>query len=357
MTVRNPLRPLTGLLVASALMFGPGASAQDDGPYRIAWSIYAGWMPWQYIGDSGIMDRWAERYGIEVEIVQVNDYIESINQYTAGAFEGVVATSMDSLSIPAASGVDTTALIVGDYSNGNDGLVLKGSDDLADVEGRDVHLVELSVSHYLLARALDSVGLQERDVNVVNLSDADLVAAFDDEAVTATATWQPLLDAVLEHPEANLVFDSSEIPGHIKDLLVVNTEALEANPDLGRALVGAWYEMMTLMSGDDAEAREIRTQLGEASGTDLEGYDRQLAGMRMFYEPTAAVDFIESEQAREAMAQVRDFSFRQGLLGEGAPSPDFIGIEFPDGEVLGRESNVRLRFTSEYMRMAAEGAL
>lgn len=111
------------------------------------------------------------------------------------------------------------------------------------------------------------------------------------------------------------------------------------------------------MSGDDAEAREIRTRLGEASGTDLEGYDRQLAGMRMFYDPAAAVDFIESEQARAAMTQVRDFSFRQGLLGAGAQSPDFIGIEFPDGEVLGRESNVRLRFTSEYMRMAAEGTL
>lgn len=357
MTAATRIRPLASLLLAVALAAGSAASAQEPERYRIAWSIYAGWMPWQTIGDSGIMDRWAERYGIEVEIVQVNDYIESINQYTAGAFDGVVATSMDALSIPAAGGVDTTALIVGDYSDGNDGLVLKGSDELADVEGRDVHLVELSVSHYLLARALDSVGLSERDVNVVNLSDADLVAAFDNDAVRATATWQPLLDAVLEHPEANLVFDSSRIPGHIKDLLVVNTDTLAANPDLGRALAGAWYEMMALMAGDDAEAREIRTRLGEASGTDLEGYDRQLAGMRMFYDPAAAVDFIESEQARAAMTQVRDFSFRQGLLGQGAPSPEFIGIAFPGGEVLGNAGNVRLRFTSEFMRMADEGAL
>jgi NitT/TauT family transport system substrate-binding protein len=35
-----------------------------------------------------------------VEIVQINDYIESINQYTAGAFDGVTATNMDTLSIP-----------------------------------------------------------------------------------------------------------------------------------------------------------------------------------------------------------------------------------------------------------------
>lgn len=45
-------------------------------------------MPWGYLEDSGIMDKWAEKYGIDVEIVQINDYVESINQYAAGAFDG-----------------------------------------------------------------------------------------------------------------------------------------------------------------------------------------------------------------------------------------------------------------------------
>jgi hypothetical protein len=40
------------------------------------------------------MNEWAEKCGIDVEIVQVNDYIESINQNTAGAFDGVSATNM-----------------------------------------------------------------------------------------------------------------------------------------------------------------------------------------------------------------------------------------------------------------------
>ena len=71
-------------------------------------------------------------------------------------------TNMDALTIPAAGGVDTTALIVGDFSNGNDGIVLKGKDELADIKGQKVNLVELSVSHYLLARALETVGLTEK---------------------------------------------------------------------------------------------------------------------------------------------------------------------------------------------------
>ena len=87
-------------------------------------------------------------------------------------------TNMDALSIPAGGGVDTTALIVGDFSNGNDAIILKDKTALADIKGQKVNLVELSVSHYLLARALDTVGLAEKDITVVNTSDADMVAAY-----------------------------------------------------------------------------------------------------------------------------------------------------------------------------------
>ena len=46
------------------------------------------------------MKKWADKYGIDVEIVQINDYVESINQYTAGAYDGCSMTNMYGLSIP-----------------------------------------------------------------------------------------------------------------------------------------------------------------------------------------------------------------------------------------------------------------
>lgn len=342
-------------VLASSLSFSTLAQERDS--FTIAWTIYAGWVPWQYAEDSGIMKKWADKYDIEVDIVQVNDYIESINQYTAGQFDGVVATSMDGLSIPAASGIDTTALIVGDYSDGNDGLVSKDATSIEELEGETVHLVELSVSHYLLVRALDSVGLEERDINVVNISDADLVSAFQTDDVRHVATWNPLLTEVNRYPGTTLLFDSHQIPGHIKDLTLVNTETLEDNPNLGKALVGAWFETMDILRSDSDEGREARAMLGEISGTDRAGYEDQLSGMRMFWEPANSVEFINSEEAREAMDSVRQFSFEKGLLGQGAMSPDFVGIEFPDGSVMGDEGNVQFRFNDRYMQMAADGEL
>jgi len=307
------------------------------------------------IAQEKIMDKWADKYGIDVEIVQINDYVESINQYTAGQFDGVSATNMDTLSIPSGGGVDTTALIVGDYSNGNDAVIIKGDGDLASLAGKPVNLVELSVSHYLLARGLDSVGLSEADLDgVINTSDADMIAAFATDDVQAVVTWNPLVSEILEDPNATKLFDSSDIAGEIIDLMVVNTDTLAANPDFGKALVGAWYEVMALMAEGD---EEVLTAMAEASGTDLAGYQAQLASTEMFFDPADAVAFTSSAELPDTMVAVAEFLFDKGILGEGAPSADFIGVEYPDGSVTGDSGNVTFRFDATYMQMAADGAL
>lgn len=353
----SKLTPTVALVTAlAAAGVSLPAAAQEKTEFRVAWSIYVGWMPWGYLSDSGIMDKWAEKYGITVEIVQFNDYVESINQYTAGAFDGVSATNMDTLSIPAGSGVDTTALIIGDYSNGNDAVILKGEGTLADLAGKPVNLVELSVSHYLLARGLDTVGLSEQDLaSVINTSDADMIAAFSTSDVEAVVTWNPLVsEIVASYPEANIVFDSSQIPGEILDLMVVNTEVLDANPDFGRALVGAWYEVMGLMAaGDEA----VLSALAEASGTDLAGYIAQLEATQMFYAPADAVAQALSPDLPATMTSVAEFLFEKDILGVGAPSADFIGIEYPDGTVTGDANNIRFRINASFMQMAADGEL
>ncbi|MCY4095113.1 MAG: putative urea ABC transporter substrate-binding protein, partial [Gammaproteobacteria bacterium] len=273
--ITTALAAVLGFLAAPSL-------AKDD--YRIAWSIYVGWMPWSYAAESGIVDKWADKYGITIEVVQFNDYIESINQYTVGAFDGCTMTNMDALTIPAAGGVDSTALIVGDFSNGNDGIVLKGADkSVSDLRGQNVNLVELSVSHYLLARALTGAGMTERDLTVVNTSDADIVAAFTTDDVTSVVTWNPLLAEVQSMPEVSPVFDSSMIPGEIIDMLVVSTDALE-DPRFAKALVGAWYETMSVMAAANAAAIDAKTHMATASGTDLSGYDAQLAPTPVFFE-------------------------------------------------------------------------
>lgn len=338
---------LWGLFMVSA----PGFAADK---FKACWSHYTGWEPWGYANDQGILKKWADKYGIEIEMTLVNDYVESINLYTAGEFDACTMTNMDALTIPAVGGIDSTALIVGDYSNGNDGIVAKGADSLQALKGRDIMLVELSVSHYLLARALDGVGMSERDVKLINTSDADIASIFIATPDAIAVTWNPPLQQIRNAKGATMVFDSSKTPGEILDLMVVKTDADER---FKKALVGAWYETLTHLSEGGQKADTAIAYMAKASGATEAEFKSQLKTTKMFFAPKDAVAIAEDAQLKQTMDHVRKFSFDKGLFGQGAASMDFVGIAFPDQSILGSTRNVKLRFDSQFMKMAEQGSL
>ena len=337
----------------AAMSLATPALAAEKKDFKVAWSIYVGWMPWGFAADSGIVKKWADKYGINIEVKQFNDYVESINQYTAGAFDAVTVTNMDALSIPSAGGVDTTAVIVGDFSNGNDAVILKGKDKFADIKGQNINLVEFSVSHYLLARGLEGIGLAEKDIKVVNTSDADIASAYKTADVTSVVTWKPIVSTIMESPDAKKVFDSSQIPGEIIDLMVANTAVLKENPKFGKALAGIWYDTMAALASDP----KAKDHMAKASGTDVPGFDEQLATTKLFADPKAAVEFTTGADIKVTTERVSKFLFDKSLLGKDAKTAGAIGVEFPDKSVFGEKDNVKLRYDATYMSEAAAGKL
>ncbi|MEB0075620.1 putative urea ABC transporter substrate-binding protein [Pseudomonas sp. CCI3.2] len=357
LTTRKPrLFSLLAAGLVAALSLSVQAAPKQH--FNVCWTIYAGWMPWEYAGAQGIVDKWAKKYGIKIDVTQINDYVESINQYTAGQFDGCTMTNMDALTIPAAGGVDSTALIVSDFSNGNDGIVIKGDGKkVADLKGMKVNLVELSVSHYLLARALDTVDLSEKDLTVVNTSDADISAAFNTDDVKAVTTWNPMLADIKAKPGVTEVFDSSKIPGEIMDMMVVNSQTLKDNPALGKALTGAWFEVVALMNAKSAASTAALEHMAKASGTDLAGFQSQLETTKLFATPKEALEFANSAQLPMTMRKVAEFSFQHGLLGQGAKDTGAVGMSFANGVTSGDKTNLKLHFDPSYVQMAADGKL
>lgn len=348
------MRKLTTVLFVVVIgVFGLFKDSPAKESYRIAWSHYTGWEPWEYIRHSGILAKWADKYGISIQLDLVNDYIESINLYTGGTYQGCVMTNMDALTIPALGGIDSTALIIGDFSNGNDGIVMKNGSKVSDLKGRQVKLVELSVSHYLLARALEQNKMQEKDLTIVNTSDADIAAVFASDKNGAVVTWNPPLMQCKREKGAKMIFDSSMISGEIIDMLVVRSDSPDS---LKKALTGAWYEAMAIMNGNGANTDQAITYMAEFAGGSVVDFKSQLQTTAMFYKAKEAADFASGSKLKETMEYVRTFSFGHGLYGD-ATSKDFVGITFPDGSIMGDKNNIKLRFAAEYMNMAANGSL
>jgi len=325
--------------------------------FKVAWSIYAGWMPWDYAGNSGILKKWADKYKIEIELVRM-DYIPSVEAYVAKQVDACVMTNMECLDMPAASGIDSSAIIVGDYSNGNDALLVRDKLQIKDLKGKEISLVELSVSHYLLARCLELNGMKEKDVKVINTSDADIGPVFlANSSLKAVITWNPIVMQIEQSPGISKRFTSADIPEEILDLMIVNTEVLKKHPELGKALTGAWYEVMGVMSQKGPDADKALKVMADSAECSLAEYKSQLKTTAMYYRPAEALAFVEGTAIKEKMEFVRQFCFAHGLLGENARSVDILGISYPDGSVQGDSKNIKFRFDHRFMEMAADGKL
>ncbi len=357
LTRKTFLKSSAGLAAAAAVAPALPAQAATKKKFTLAWTIYVGWMPWPWAAQNGIVKKWADKYGIEIEVVEVSDYSTSINQYTSGAFDALTITNMDTLAVPAVGGVDSTSIITGDYSNGNDAVILKDKTSFTDIKGQNVNIVQYSVSQYLLDRGLQMHGMTERDIKIVNTSDADMAAAFLTPQVTAVTTWNPIVEQIDADKGAHNVFNSSQIPGEILDLVIVNTKTLNANPDFAKALCGIWYETLGIMLANTPAATKAQTEMGQLSGTDYAGFASQLKTTHLFSDPANAANFTKGSALIATMEHVRQFLFAWGMLGQGATSPDVVGIEFPGGHILGDAKNVQFRFDAQYMAMAAAKTL
>jgi NitT/TauT family transport system substrate-binding protein len=347
----------TALIAQSTLV------AQQKASFTVGWSVYVGWDPYYYMAKSGILRKWADKYGINIKI-QRFDYAASLDAFVAKNIDACAMTNMEALDMPAAAGVDTTAILLGDYSNGNDAVITRQNLALAQIPGKQVMLVEKTVSQYLFERAMTLNGLssQIKQVKYLNTSDSDIASAFiSDSSKPVVVTWKPLVSQIMKAKDVKMIFNSSQIPGEIMDLLVVRTEVLKRADGSGekfaKAIAGAWYELMSQMTVAGPAGDKVLTGIAEASQDSLASYKEQLSTTKMFYTPQSAVQMTSSADIRKTMDLVRQFCFSHKLLGEKTISPDDVAIQFADGTPLGNPDRIRLRFNTAYMQLAAQGKL
>ena len=95
------------------------AAAPAAKPLRIAFSDWPGWTAFEV----GIQKGWFKEAGVDVEFDWF-EYAPSMEAFAAGKVDAVMMTMGDAL-VTGAPGARSVAILVTDYSNGNDMIVAK----------------------------------------------------------------------------------------------------------------------------------------------------------------------------------------------------------------------------------------
>lgn len=244
---------------------------------KVGVSDWPGWVAWYIAEQKGYF----EKYGAEVELVWFPNYTDSIQALSAGQLDANSQTWSDSMA-PLSAGLPIKVILVNDNSAGNDAVMAKPEiKSIEELKGKTVALEEYSISHFVLATALDQHGMKPSDVNVVNLSAGDAAAAFMSGRVDAAVVWNPWVNNITTSGKGHALFTSKDMPGLIPDALVAHQKALsdaKKRQDF-EGMIKAWYDVVAFIGTNPDEAAKI---MAKVVGLDAAEYKVFLPGTKFF---------------------------------------------------------------------------
>ncbi|TLD69968.1 ABC transporter substrate-binding protein [Phragmitibacter flavus] len=245
-------------------------------PLKIGYSDWPGWVAWEI----GIKKGWFKEAGVEVEFVWM-DYVKSMEAYAAGQLDGVTMTNGDAL-VTGATGKPSVAIVINDFSNGNDMIVAKpGIESLKDMKGKTIALEEGFVEHLLLLKGLELNGMAEGDITIKNTPTNSTPQVFASGEVDAIGAWQPNSGQALKLVAGSkAIFTSKDVPGLIYDALYVDRDSLKSRREEWLKVAKVWNKIVEYMADDDNLDDALEILAGRVGVTPAE-YEPLLAGTKL----------------------------------------------------------------------------
>jgi len=267
-------RRLLGLaLVAGPLLALPlaGCMREPVSPLRIGTNVWIGSEPLYLARELGKLDPAA------VQLVEYPSASEVLRAFRNQAIDGMVI-SLDELFGLAVDGFQPRIVLVVDVSHGADVVVgRRGMKTMKDLKGKSVAVESSALGAFVLSRALAVNGMQAGDVTVVHLESNEQPGAFEKGQVDAAVTFDPYRAQFLKAGGKTL-FDSTQIPGEIVDLLAVRASVIEKQPSAVRALLTGWFGALDYMKSDPKDAAR---RMGIRQQTSGEQFLEALGGLHI----------------------------------------------------------------------------
>lgn len=208
----------------------------------------------------------------DFHLVELLSNTDSVQALIAGTVDGAGLT-LDEAIAARAAGLDLKIVLVFDFSAGADVLLSQPKiKDLASLRGKRIGVEQTGVGALMLDAIFKQTGLTAADVKVINLTIDQHLAAFRSQKVDALITFEPFAGQI-EAQGGRRLFDSRSIPGSIVDVLVISAKALDANPEAARRLVRDYFQALTYLHSNPADAAQrMAPRLGLTPAAVERGY-------------------------------------------------------------------------------------
>ena len=259
---------LAGLAPVFALV---GCVREPEPALRIGTNVWIGSEPLYLARELGHLDPKA------VQLVEYPSASEVHRAFRNQAIDGMVI-SLDELFGLAVDGLQPRVILVVDVSHGADAVVGRpGMRAMKDLRGKRVAVESGALGAFVLSRALALNGMQTSDVVVVHLESNEQPSAFEKGQVDGAVTFDPYRSQLLRDGAKSL-FDSTQIPGEIVDLVAVRATVLDKQPKAVQALLAGWFNAIDYLN---REPKDAARRMGIRQQTTGEQFLGALQGLQI----------------------------------------------------------------------------
>jgi len=169
-----------------------------------------------------------KKNNVEVNMTLLQNYGNVVNNYSNGEFDGIFTVYSDAI-IQHSTGIDTKVVYNVDSSFKADAIVGKGN-NLSDVKGKKIGVDGInSFSHFFVLKSLENAGLEEGDVQFVNVPAQNITQALQKDQIFAGHTYAPFLSDALKKGY-KILSTGATIPGIITNVMAFHSSIVEQRP-------------------------------------------------------------------------------------------------------------------------------
>lgn len=309
-----------GLLLTPALLLIAGllSGCRLRRPPELAVPV-SNWPGYEYLylaEQKGL----ARARGLDLRLIEFPDPQAIVHAYLRGDVAIAQLTSVEAVDICGrAPERCPVVVLVLDESRGADQVVARrGIDTIAQLRGRRVGVTPSTLGPFVLSRALERHGLTLADVTIQTMTLAAMPEALASGRLEAAALFPPYSEYAARQGGTKWLFDSSEIPGEIFDILVVDPAAYGRRRSELVRLVAAWQDAHELRRAAPAEATALMAQREGLSPEELRQAERGLVYTSLRQQLPMLASGGPLERNLRAVRRVQE---KLSLLRPGSPLP------------------------------------
>lgn len=257
-------------------------------------------------------DWYEQELGVDVNLINFESGKDVNTAIASGSIDiSELGSSPSALGI--SNNVDYEVFWIGDIIGSAESLVVKndsGINSIADLKGKKVATPFASTAHYSLLNALKLEGIEETELDILDLQPADIYAAWSRGDIDAAYVWYPVLSQLLE--DGKFIVGSDELAERgviTADLNVVRTEFAKQNPEIVQKYVEIQLKANDVLLNEADKAADEISSILEISKEDAADQITQF----VYLTGEEQLDFLQNKLP-DALKSTADFLVEQDSI-------------------------------------------